>query len=110
MKFDTTITAMKDGICLFETDVVVIVDHKVDRYNELEWWVDEYRVEGTRRTWDDTANQWIETKVDTKVPQALAEVFNHYLDEGKIEEKIREQLAEERYERADFARDLAMDR
>jgi hypothetical protein len=111
MLIETTITAMKDGICLFETDVVCSIEYTVDRrHNELEWNVQEYLIEETRRMWDDTAGKWIESKVRTAVPNKLAEVFDEYLDTAHMDEKVREQLSDHADDRADYLRDMAMDR
>lgn len=110
MKIETTITAIKDGICLFETDVICSIDYHVDRYDELEWHVDEYSVEGTRRYWDDTAQKWVETKRTTAVPDALAEIFDKYLDREWMEKQIRENLADYGDDQGDYLRDLMMDR
>jgi hypothetical protein len=111
MKIETTITAIKDGCVLFETDVICVIDYKIDRrYSELEWWVDEYRVEGKRLKWDDTDGKWVKTTIDTKVPEPLAQVFSLYLDRERIEEKIREELIDRDDDRADHLRDMAMDR
>jgi hypothetical protein len=111
MLINTTITAEKDGITLFETDVICSIVYEVDRrHNELEWHVDQYIIEEKRRVWDDTAAKWIEIKVQTAVPEKLAEVFDEYLDHDWIDERVRENLVESHADRADHLRDLAMDR
>jgi hypothetical protein len=110
MLIETTITAEKDGITLFETDVICCIEYTVDRYNELEWNVQEYLIEEKRRVWDDTAGKWRESKVQTAVPNKLAEVFDEYLDTAWIDERVRENLVESHADRADHLRDMAMDR
>jgi hypothetical protein len=111
MLINTTITAEKDGITLFETDVICCIEYTVDRrHNELEWNVQEYLIEEKRRTWDDTAGKWTESKVQTAVPEKLAEVFDEYLDHDWIDERVRERLADYGDDRGDYLRDLAMDR
>lgn len=101
MLIETTITAEKDGVTLFETDVICSIDYTVDRYNELEWEVESYLIEETRRTWDDTAQKWIERKIQTTVPDKLAEVFDEYLDHDRMDQKVREHLIERNADRAD---------
>ena len=102
MLINTTITAEKDGITLFETDVICCIEYTVDRrHNELEWNVQEYLIEEKRRTWDDTAGAWRESKVQTAVPEKLAEVFDEYLDIAWMDEKVRENLVESHADRAD---------
>ena len=111
MLIETTITAEKDGITLFETDVICCIEYTVDRrHSELEWHVDQYIIEEKRRVWDDTAGKWTESKVQTAVPKKLAEVFDEYLDIAWIDERVRENLVESHADRADHLRDMAMDR
>jgi hypothetical protein len=110
MLIKTTITAMKDGICLFETDVVCSIDWKVDRYNELEWWVDEYRIEEKRHEYDTTAEKYREKTVSTDVPKKLAEIYDEYLDRTWMEEKVRERLVDHSAERADALYDAHRER
>ena len=110
MKIDTTITALKDGLVLFETDVTFSIDYSKDRYGELEWNVDEYIVSEKRKVWDEMAQKWTEREFTTSVPEPLAEVFDTYLDRTWMEEQIREYLRDCDDDRGDYLRDMAMDR
>jgi len=110
MKIDTTITAMKDGLCLFETDVTCSIDYSKDRYGELEWHVDEYIISAQRDVWDEMAQKFVKREFVTSVPEMLASVFDTYLDRERMEEHIREELASLDDDRGDYLRDLAMDR
>jgi hypothetical protein len=110
MKIETTISAIHGGICIFEADVTCEIDWSVDRYNEIDWVVDQYIVTGTRRKWDDMAQKWVEFPHEVSVPDALADVFDAYLDREKMEEKIRENLADYGDDRGDYLRDQMMDR
>jgi hypothetical protein len=94
MKIETTITGIKDGVVLFEQDVNVYVIPNVDRWNELNWVVDQYTISGTRRVWDDTAGKWCKTEIEVAVPDKLADVFDVYLDRANVEEAIRDRLIE----------------
>lgn len=110
MKIETTITAIKNGVCLFESDFIASIDYHIDRYGELEWHVDEYIAEDKRRTWDEMAGKWRVEKISVAVPDKLAEVLDEYLDHAWMEEQIRERIADCGADRADYLRDQMMDR
>jgi hypothetical protein len=110
MKIETTISCIIGGVCLFETDVTAVIDYKVDRrYGELEWWVDEYRVEGEQRVWAKDGTSSLQA-VSITVPDNLAEVFDQYVAREWMEEQIRERLADMDSDRGDYLRDMAQDR
>jgi hypothetical protein len=111
MKIRTTITAMKDGVCLFETDATAEIDYSRDRYGELEWHVDQWTVTGSGPdVWDTLRGEWKRTEIEVAVPEKLAEVFDTYMDSAWMEEQIREQLMDYDDDRGDYLRDLAQDR
>jgi urocanate hydratase len=111
MKIPTTITVMINGVCLFETDVVAVIDYEIDRrYGELEWWVDEYRIEGEQSIWEKDGKTSEKKAVSFAVPKALAEVFDEHLDRDWMDDQVRGQLADMDDDRGDYLRDLAMDR
>jgi hypothetical protein len=111
MKIPTTISCMINGVCLFETDVVAVIDYKIDRrYGELEWWVDEYRITGRERIWEKDGTSTGEKDVDFVVPDKLHDVFDTYLNRDRIDGLVREQLADMDDDRGDYLRDMAMDR
>jgi hypothetical protein len=105
---------MRDGVCILECDVTAVIDYKVDRrHNELEWWVDEYRLEGDQYIWGDKGESLGVKNVCVVVPEKLAEVFDDYLDKDWMDEQVRERLADSHagddgY--GDYLRDMAMDR
>jgi hypothetical protein len=111
MKIETTISCMINGVCLFETDVTAVIDYKYDRrHGELDWWVDEYLVEGEHRIWDKAGHSTGKQSVTIVVPEKLAEAFDEHLDRDWMEEQIRERLADYADDRADYLRDQMMDR
>lgn len=111
MKIETTITVLEQGVCIIECDVTANIDYKIDRrHGELEWWVDQYTVEGEHRIWDMHGVSHGTQKVCVVIPDKLAEVFDEYLDREKIGEQVREHLADIDDDRADYLRDMAMDR
>lgn len=111
MKIPTTISCIINGVCLFETDVTAVIDYKIDRrYGELEWWVDEYRVEGAHRIWDKDGRSAGEQAVSITVPENLADVFDKYLDRDWMDSEVRERLADMDDDRGDWLRDKVMDR
>jgi len=111
MKIPTTISVMLGGVCIIETDVTAVIDYKVDRrHGELEWWVDEYLVEGEQRIWNKDGTTTGTKEVCIVVPDKLAEVFDEHLDRDWMDGKVREQLADMESDRGDYLRDLAMDR
>jgi hypothetical protein len=110
MRISTTITAEKDGITLFETDVDCDIVYSKDRYGELEWHVDQYVATENRKVWDEMGQKWVQREFTTSVPENLAEVFDEHLDRKWMEEQILEQLMGMDADRGDYLRDLAMDR
>ena len=111
MKIPTTISCMINGVCLFETDVIAVIAYKIDRrHGELEWWVDEYKIEGEQRIWAKDGRSSHEATVSIVVPQTLTAVFDEHLDHDRMDELVREQLADMESDRGDYLRDLAMDR
>lgn len=110
MNIDVTVTVEKNGVCLFEADFVASIDHRVDQYGELEWHVDQYIAEDTRRTWDEMAGKWRTEKISVAVPDKLAEILDEHIDREWVEEQIRERLADYADDRADYLRDQMMDR
>jgi hypothetical protein len=109
MKIETTVTGMKDGICVFEQDVIVSVVYDVDRDNELTWSVDEYIIEGPKRVWDDTAQKWTYPVIAVSAPECLAKVFDEYLDKEALEEELIERLIDMREMRQDDYADARAD-
>jgi len=111
MKIPTTISVMLNGVCIIETDVVAVIDYKIDRrHGELEWWVDEYRVEGEQQIWDKDGKSVGTKNVCIVVPEKLSEVFDEHLNRDRIDSQVRELLADMESDRGDYLRDMAMDR
>jgi hypothetical protein len=111
MKIPTTISVMLGGVCVIETDVTAVIDYKIDRrHGELEWWVDEFRIEGKHRIWDKDGTSSSENYVSIVVPASLATVFDEHLNRDRIDEQVRERLADMESDRGDYLRDMAEDR
>ncbi len=111
MKIPPTISVIRDGVCIIECDVIANIDYKRDRrHGELEWWVDEYTLEGRQTIWNKAGQFAGYADKTVVIPKNLAEVFNEHLDRDWMDEKVRENLADYADDRADYLRDQLMDR
>lgn len=91
MKINTTITAMKDGLCLFETDVTVYVLYEIED-GCVTWQVDQYTVSDMKNVWNDTRGVWERREREVAVPKNLELVLDEYLDRDAMLEQIEERL------------------
>jgi hypothetical protein len=92
MKISTTITAMKDNICLFETDAIAHVEYDFDEFGGISWFVDQWTVEERQAVWNDARGIWEQHTKVAAVPEALAKVFDSYMDKEWLEEQLIERL------------------
>ena len=92
MKIPTTITAMKDNICLFETDAIAHVEYDFDEFGGISWFVDQWTVEEASQVWNDTRRVWEKRTKVAAVPETLAKVFDSYMDKEWLEEQLIERL------------------
>ena len=92
MKIRTTITAEKDGLTLFETDVVAHVEYDFDEFGGISWHVDQWTVEEQYEVWNNTHHFFEKRTKSAAVPEALAKVFDSYMDKEWLEEQLIERL------------------
>lgn len=109
MKIETTIECTERGVCLFSTDLTVVIGYRVDADNELRWWVDEFLIEGEHAIWSTNGTYDGRRPVSHVVPLHLAEVFNRYLKRDKIEEEIIDRLIDSGELRRDTSASKAAD-
>lgn len=96
MEIETTISFERNGYCVMEQDVILSIDWRVSRDNELTWNVDEYRLTAAKRVWDEMGQKWCYDWIKVAAPESLAKAFDEFLDRKHIEEKLVERLIERR--------------